>query len=571
MVDVADTNTFESLPLPQKISFFETKIDEVVDSLEETKLNKFLKTIVLDDAENAYLRRRALEVFTDCVFFEKLKARQELIILIDDWNENEEIFLEIRRLKDLFLFYFNEPEDIEEIYKKQTANHESEIAAESYYHLGLIEMQRALSSDSESDCISSLNNSYSFFKKSSEEIENRIDAYFFQIVTSLIIDLLEEKLGEITQKIKELSNILLQKDIFSMSGKQNYFHISFYRTLLNLHKLKSNQVSGWLDFRKGCNDLLYYFNEIKNLEIKNKLNESILNKTFSAYIEKSFVQPYFAQNFTAEISKIEARLAEPGLTPEQQDFLFYIKELANNADLKETSDKESIRQRLINSFPERNVEFIDQVLSGVSALTSSSELMTVCEILKNPSLEKFIDALVSSCIELQGNQLYRSSKLKEISDDEVENLRNDYINSLLDAKGYITRDQTRWSSSYEGKRAGEIDIFVRESDKTLFAIIEALNLDSLKKDYLNLHLDKIFKYDTSGLKQNFILVYSTAKSFSELWKKYVEHIRAHTYEYEFKDFEEITSYQFADLKIGKAKHIRNGSEIFLYHILLNLS
>jgi hypothetical protein len=571
MTGWTEIDNFNLLTLPQKFLFFESKIDEVVGVFEEKQLNKFLKAVILNDAENSYIRKTALELFTECVFLEKLRPRQELTILIDEWIGSE-VFLEVRRLKDLFYFYEVEPDLIAEIYEKEIASNENEIAAESYYYLGLIEMQKAFSRNEISECIENLNASNLFFNNSSKAIENRVDAEFFQTATSIIIDLLNEKIGDIDNKLKELANILLQREAFSFSEKQTTFHISFYRKLLSLKKIKAQTVSGWLDFRKGFDKLFLFYSELKNQEIENRLNESFLSNIYTAFLDKSFVQPYFAQSFSAEINRINTRLDESDLTPEQKDFLIYIKELAENADLKKKEDEKLLRQRIINAFPFRNPAFIDDLLSKVSDITNTSELTAVYEILSKPSVEKFIDALTDSCLELQGRQIYRGSNLKKISSDEAENLRNDFINSLLNAKGYITRDQTRWSSSHKGVKAGEIDIFVRESDNTLFTIIEALNLDYLNTNYINTHIDKTFVYDANGLKQNFILVYSTATDFIGLWEKYINHIKNHTYKYELVNFQEISDYaQLADIKIGKSTHFRNEQETFLYHVFLNMN
>lgn len=116
----------------------------------------------------------------------------------------------------------------------------------------------------------------------------------------------------------------------------------------------------------------------------------------------------------------------------------------------------------------------------------------------------------------------------------------------------------------------EIDIFVRESDGTPFTIIEALIINSLDQAYIKLHIDKLFRYDTSGLEQNFILIYSEAKNFQGLWEKYVEFIKNYTYEYQFIDFGVVNN-KFTELKIGITSHLRNGKKVFLYHFMLNLN
>lgn len=182
---------------------------------------------------------------------------------------------------------------------------------------------------------------------------------------------------------------------------------------------------------------------------------------------------------------------------------------------------------------------------------------------------QFIDQLVTSCLILQGNKIYRG-KNKQKDDAKLEDSRNSFISSLIESSGHYAKDQTRWSKSYVGKSSGEIDIFIREKDGTPFTIIEALNLDSIKKDYIKLHLDKIFIYDTSGLEFNFILVYSSVKCFGAFWTKYIKFISMHTYKYQFVSFEEVNDYTYTNIKIGKAKHLRNGKEILLYHLMVDL-
>lgn len=562
MTDVANITDFNALSAAQKSYFIDEQVDEVVKKLDERELNKLIRSIILDRSENNYIRKKAIEIFTECVFLKKLKARNELGILIEEWEEVEEVYLELRRLKDLFLLYDEDPDAIEKIYQGSTENDEAEIAAEAYYHLGLIAMQKAFLSDSSDQCLLSLEEGKALFNKSSAAIENRIDANFFETVISLILDFLKETHGGIKEKLQSLSGILLKQDLFSFSAKPSYFHISFYRSLVNLNEIrkKTESASEWLDFRNELNILFHYYNEIKNSELQTRLNYSVLNKIFLEFIENNAVEPYFASSLTAELIRINARLAEPNLAAEEQEFLLYIKELAESADSKK-KEVESIRQRVINAFPERDVVQIDAALSKVKDPTNAHELIQVYDILAKPSWERFIDALTNACLNLQGAKIFWTA---------TEDERNSHIASILEASGHTIKDQTRWGISRGGKAPGEIDIFVRESDGTPFTITEALIINSLDQAYIKLHIDKLFKYDTSGLERNFILIYSEAKNFQGLWEKYVEFIKNHTYEYQFIDFEVVNN-KFADLKIGKTSHLRNGKKVFLYHFMLNLN
>ena len=172
-----------------------------------------------------------------------------------------------------------------------------------------------------------------------------------------------------------------------------------------------------------------------------------------------------------------------------------------------------------------------------------------------------LNAVIFACLQLQGNRKFK---------DAIENERNSFVSSILEAQGYYVKDQSLWGKSNEGKSPGEIDIFVRQSNGEPFSIIEALNLDSLNKSYIDLHLKKIFGYDPNGLKHNFILVYSTAKKFSELWNKYIKYMPIVEYPYTFVEFREKES-NYSELKIGTSLHLRSSQRVYLHHVFINLA
>lgn len=62
-----------------------------------------------------------------------------------------------------------------------------------------------------------------------------------------------------------------------------------------------------------------------------------------------------------------------------------------------------------------------------------------------------------------------------------ENNRNDYIRDMLERSNYEVLDQTRRGLALAGKEAGEVDLLIKIEGMP-GTIIEALNLDSLKKN-----------------------------------------------------------------------------------------
>lgn len=173
--------------------------------------------------------------------------------------------------------------------------------------------------------------------------------------------------------------------------------------------------------------------------------------------------------------------------------------------------------------------------------------------------DKILNDFIIACVKLQANSVYYSA---------TEDQRNDYLRDLLETSGYDVKDQTRRGLSPTGKAAGEVDILIKENGLPI-AVIEALNLGSLDKAYLDKHIDKIYGYDTAGNSFNVVLSYVTLANFSEFCSKYIEHIETHTYPYPLIAIEDnivIGDNTYADIKIMKTSHNRNGKRTDLFHI-----
>lgn len=177
-------------------------------------------------------------------------------------------------------------------------------------------------------------------------------------------------------------------------------------------------------------------------------------------------------------------------------------------------------------------------------------------------MELFIRNLYLACIKLQARKLYVNA-----SEDE----RNDFITDLLETNGYHIKDQTRRGSSTSGKSSGEIDIFV-ENDKMPFTIVEALNLNSLNTTYLDLHLDKIYSYDTVGNAFNVCLSYVKVKDFESFWNRYCDYVKTREYPVMFvsSDTNADRDYPYSDIRFMTTTHNRSGKSTILYHMCIKI-
>ena len=167
--------------------------------------------------------------------------------------------------------------------------------------------------------------------------------------------------------------------------------------------------------------------------------------------------------------------------------------------------------------------------------------------------------LLAACVKLQSNSTYFETS---------ENQRNDYIRDLLKTEKYDVKDQTRRGISANGKSAGEVDILIEEGGLPV-TIIEALNLDSLDTNYLDRHLDKVYRYDTVGNVFNIILAYVRVVNFSKFCEKYFEHIKKYQHVYPLisaDDRYEVENFPYADIRVMQTVHDRNDCNTILYHV-----
>jgi hypothetical protein len=563
MQDLNNISTFKGLTLSEKFHFFEGHNNSTLELLSDKSLNDFLRKIILDNKENVNIRKNALQTYVHYTALGRIKVRQTLSLLIDEWDNNADVFLKLQRLKDLYLFYNEEETEIETIYQDSLKEEiETELLSESLFNLGLINMQKGFSSIEKEKTILFLEKSKLFFTESNEIIENRIDSKFYKISITIVIDLINGIPNIDSSNLKILASILFEKGAYTFNKNSvNSFHIGFYRVLNTLNIIKQETPNNWLNFRKNLSELYSQYSEFTNLLLKERLNKSLISNEFKNIVKTRFIEPYFTLSFQAQLSKIDSRLTELKSTNPEFAFLNKIRYLVINKKNKKKVESEIVKNTLIKVFPNRSLSNIEESISKIDE-SNPFDYLSAFEELKTPSTIEYTDKLISACFKLQGNRIYKGN----FSEDD----RNTFISNLLETD-YTVKDQTRWSKSAAGKSAGEIDIFIFDSKGFPYSIIEALNLDSIKSDYIIKHIDKIFNYDTSGLENNFILVYANSKNFDSLWKRYVKFISKHKYQYEFKSFQENKTYSFTDIKIGEATHIRKGKSIKLYHLMIDLN
>lgn len=545
--------------LKDRINYFDTLIYEDLKNGDEKQIYGFLKENILNKNENLYLRKKSIDILTELIFQGKMKQRYILNIFLDEWEHTEEIILEVARLKKISLFYELDKDEIVNNLNEATKSHILEIASEGNYQLGVINLLDANKMTTKSEYEEELLKSKDFFASCQENDENRIDALMFEIICNILYSLMNFNQELADFKLKQLRELVWKQQMLQLDDNWTMVSVSIYRVLYNLCMINKVNPVEWLDYKTEFNQLCYYFYKFKEEGIRNEVHFNNLNTSIVSSMEKYSLDTFFKVTFESQMCKIDKMIASVDKDKDSQQYklLEYIKEL-----LKEykAEDEEKIKVYYEQLKCVDNTAEYEEVKGVIERALYEKDFLPVCQWLKKVdqySYENLLDQIISASIKLQGCKMYSNA-----SEDD----RNSFIASLLEAGGYANKDQTRWGSSNEGINAGEIDIQITKKNGVPYAVIEALNLDSLKKAYLNLHLDKIFKYDTTGLKCNFILVYAEVRNFQTFISKYIKHIGEHIYPYALQSIEEIGCYEYTNLKVMKTVHNRNGMEISLYHI-----
>lgn len=167
--------------------------------------------------------------------------------------------------------------------------------------------------------------------------------------------------------------------------------------------------------------------------------------------------------------------------------------------------------------------------------------------------------IYKALLHIQGNRIYYGEKEDVLNDGIRDNLR------MI----YDVKDQTRQGNSPSGKNAGEVDLQICK-DGYPIAIIEGLKVSSVRREYIQGHIDKVLTcYDPFGCPYTYIIIYVTVKNFADFWVNCMDYIRD---EYQFpyvvkEDFRELNCIH-TNLRHAKVILSRNDMDVAVHFFAL---
>ncbi len=209
----------------------------------------------------------------------------------------------------------------------------------------------------------------------------------------------------------------------------------------------------------------------------------------------------------------------------------------------------------------------------------NKSISDLAKIVSNDSdirLESFLYNQVFSCLK---EILKRGRNLEKLIDKKDENAINDWFTSLFNQKmstfSIRLSDQARIGSAESNKGVGETDGLISDRLNSSISMFEAMNLNYINKVVINKHVNKITKYDRESLSPIFIVSYCYFDDFINKRHDYCKHIKG--MQYLGFDKVDIVNHQLKRLDYSSdyysvvESRYRGGKEIYIYHILINLT
>ena len=147
-----------------------------------------------------------------------------------------------------------------------------------------------------------------------------------------------------------------------------------------------------------------------------------------------------------------------------------------------------------------------------------------------------------------------------------EDVRNDYLCDILRTAQVLVLDQSR--SGTAKIDSGELDFLFQDKSYQDFAIMEAMNLGSVDKSYIQEHITKLVDdkyYNPNGLKELYLLVYADVDAFTDFCRRYEEYIMEASYPTRILSSSKISSKRQRNIVVLKVE-FEDGT--VLHHIVV---
>ncbi|KXH79704.1 hypothetical protein [Chryseobacterium kwangjuense] len=362
---------FLLLEAGDKVDFLDYFIAEsYYGSYQRIELKQFLQNIILGN-ENAYLKQKALEIYSAMVQMKVLIASSFLGTLVEDIADDVDPFILITRLKLLYI-HFDESKESENVFEKLAYHLNADVASEARYRRGLLRFTTIPLKDDNS-YLSAILEAQEYFKSSFTIVENRIDADYFFCICELLSALIANESNEYLslknnciQKLWRL-NLFAEKDDFTLE-----YQIGNALGIIIDMATKIGAESTWTDYRRSFSEIFELHQKLMSLEVKKGFAELSIINNISNHLRTNIISPLYKLNFSVCSAKIQV-LIDGESDNEFKTFLEEILKSLEYTTIKKNADHSLVATlaRKYKSIP------IQQIKEDVAILSNEPSELAV--------------------------------------------------------------------------------------------------------------------------------------------------------------------------------------------------
>ncbi len=353
---------FVNLSEDEKSDFLDSFCDEGYFQSYTPPVLKILMQSIIVQETNAYLRQCALEICSGLVLIAKLSRQTLLGILLEDIEDDADPFVQISRIRLLFLHY-DASADADQVFEKLSRHLNADVSSEALYRKGLLAFL-AIPQKGTSDLITGLQSCHSLFSVSSSIVENRVDAAYFAVTCDFILGLITGKQEDCQKLLAECLVLLWRLEIFSNGENLSLSqHLGQVLSLSVDIVKKVNEESKWYDYDRELKEVFALHQELINVQV----NGSLIDQTFLERFKQvttSIISPLYSNNLIASSARIEV-LIEKETDSAYQEFLKEIQGALNQNIIKK-KDNVQIIAFLARRYKNIPLQQIEADISGIS-------------------------------------------------------------------------------------------------------------------------------------------------------------------------------------------------------------
>jgi len=328
--DIKYFKLFQEGTIFDQIVFLDNFYDNIlVDNVQEQDINKLL-TIAITQSNNSYIKRSAFKILCQLALAKIIKNRFSVLAIIQDFLYSNESSFQVIALK--YLPYFAEFRDnnIESVLKELTDSLDGDVASQAYFCLGLIELTKAVSTNSITESILMINSAKPHFIAAVQSTENRVDADFYLLLIDCI-KVLINNFQSAPSKFDELKKNLLLRNLYEFTEQELKLDFLVFQLIEQIkYSLEIvSKAKEWLEMPPQIEALFRISLEIQSLRTINSSNQFLIDRLYSNLFE-NVESNIYKLNLLSEKKRLQVLLSKTNDPPLKIFIEYLIGTLPNN-------------------------------------------------------------------------------------------------------------------------------------------------------------------------------------------------------------------------------------------------